>query len=157
MKRFQLSLRNDNKEGQLFGNYTYLLRIFIKVHDYHLFRSKLSHSAVSSLYKVLFRRSLANSCWTVDSRKRDILVLSIVDASASTNISHAIDKSAAPITHAIAKATARYKAPRMASTSLCKKIIVLNENITLKHKNGIKYIDCCISWSKQYYILWTVY
>lgn len=92
-----------------------------EMNNYHLLSSKLSHSAVSSLYKALLRRSLANSRWTVDSRRRDILALIIVAANANTSTNHASDKPTAPIIHAIIRAIPRYNAPRMASASLCKK------------------------------------
>lgn len=90
------------------------------VYTYHLLRSKLSHSAVSSLYSARLLRNLANSWCSSVWRSRDTLALITVAASTSTRTSQASDNPAAPIIQVIASASPRYRAVRIASASLCK-------------------------------------
>lgn len=88
----------------------------------HLLRSRLSHSAVSSLYRARLLRNLASSCCNSVWRSRETLALTMVVASATTSTNHASDSPAAPIIQVIASATPRYRAVRIASASLCKEI-----------------------------------
>lgn len=77
------------------------------IYTCHLLRSRLSHSAVSSLYSARLLRNLANSCCNSVWRSRDTLALTTVAANARTNTSHANDSPAAPIIQVIVSATPR--------------------------------------------------
>jgi len=101
-----------------------LLQTCRRVYTYHLLKSKLSHSAVSSLYSARLRRNLANSCCNSVWRSRDTLALTTVAANARTRSNHASDNPAAPIIQVIASATPRYRAVRIASASLCKRYLI---------------------------------